>query len=167
VRIKPGRGGSVVIGFDPAEVELLREVPEQLRLLYEAPGDDAARARLFPRAYLDPTEEAAEQQWQAVVHPELVRERIAALDVVLECLDRAEVKSRRVKVSLSADEVSGWLSVLNDARLAFGSRLGIDDDTDVFRFAADDPLALEMAAYAWLTTLQGALVETLLGTMPG
>ena len=167
MRIKPGRAGSVQIVFDAAEVELLREVPEQLRLLYEAPGDAAARSRLFPRAYLDPTEEKAEQQWQAAVHPELVRERLEGLDRLLGALADAEVKSRRVKVSLTADDVGVWLTVLNDARLAFGSRLGISDDTDVFRFAPDDPLALEMAAYAWLTTLQGGLVETLLGSMPG
>ncbi|MFA5882245.1 MAG: DUF2017 family protein [Acidimicrobiia bacterium] len=167
MRIKPGRDGSVQITFDLAEVELLHEVPDQLRLLYEAPPDDPARSRLFPRAYLDPTEEKAEQQWQAVVHPELVRERLAGLERVLGALDGGDVKSRRVRVSLTADDVSVWLAVLNDARLAFACRLEIDDDTDVYRYAPDDPLALEMAAYAWLTTLQGALVETLLGTLPG
>lgn len=167
MRIKPGRDGAVVIGFDPAEVELLREVPEQLRALYAAETDDPARARLFPRAYLDPTEDKAEQEWQALIHPELLRGRLEGLDGVVSALDAGEVKGRRLRVVLGPDEVSVWLAVLNDARLAFGCRLGIDDDTDVYRFESDDPLALEKAAYAWLTTLQGVLVETLLGSMPG
>jgi hypothetical protein len=164
VRIKPGRDGAVTIQLDPAEVQLLRDLPEQLRLLYDAEPDDPARARLFPRAYLDPTEEAAEAEWQAAVHPDLLAEKLAGLDRLAGALDAAEVKGRRARLVLPPDEVSVWLAVLNDARLAFGSRLGITDDTDVYRFAPDDPLALEKAAYAWLTTLQGALVEALLAT---
>jgi hypothetical protein len=166
VKLKAVRDGSVQVDFDLAEVELLREVPEQLRLLYEAPPDDVARARLFPRAYLDPTEERAEQQWQAAVHPELLRAKLGGLDAMLGAFDRGEAKGRRVRVVLGPDDVSVWLAVLNDARLAFGSRLGIDDDTDVYRIASDDPLALEKQAYGWLTLLQGELVEALLGTMP-
>ncbi len=166
MRFKAGRDGSVAIVLEPAEAELLRDVPEQLRLLYAADADDPARARLFPRAYLDPTEDRAEEQWQAVVHPELLRERLEGLDRVLGAIDAAEAKGRRVRVSLTPDEVAVWCSVLNDARLAFGSRLDVSDDTDVYRFTPDDPLALEKAAYAWLTSLQGALVETMLGTLP-
>lgn len=166
MRFRAGSDGTVVVTFDATEVELLREVPEQLRLLYAADPDDPARARLFPRAYLDPTEEAAEREWQAVVHPELLREKLAGLDRVLRALEAAEVRGRRSRVTLGPDEVSVWLAVLNDARLAFGSRLGVRDDTDVYRYAPDDPLAPEKAAYAWLTTLQAALVEALLGTMP-
>jgi hypothetical protein len=63
---------------------------------------------------------------------------------------------------LDADDTATWLAVLNDARLAFGTRLGIADDTDIFRIVPGDPLAPEKAAYAWLTALQGALVETML-----
>ena len=48
----------------------------------QAGRDNAATERLFPRAYLDPTEEDAETEWQAVVHDDLVREKLAALDAV-------------------------------------------------------------------------------------
>ena len=152
--------------LESAEVDLLREVPEQMRALYDAPPDDPARARLFPRAYLDPTEERAEQEWEALIHPELLRERLAGLDRVVAALDRAEPRGRRFRVALSPDEVSVWLQVLNDARLAFGTRLEITEDSDVYRIAPDDPLGLEKAAYAWLTTLQGTLVEALLTAVP-
>lgn len=167
MKMKTTRDGSVTITFDSAEVELLREIPEQLRLLYHGDPGDPARARLFPRAYLDPTEEDAEREWEAAVHAELLRERLEGLARLAATLDAAESTGRRVRVVLSGDDVSVWLSVLNDARLAFGERLGVTDDTDVYRYAPDDPLALEKAAYAWLTTLQGALVETRLDAMPG
>jgi hypothetical protein len=167
VKLKPGRDGSMTMTLEPAEVDLLRAVPEQLRRLYESDTEDPARERLFPRAYLDPTEENAEAQWRSVVHPELLRERLEGLDRLLQTLDLGDARGRRLKVDLTADDVNVWLAVLNDARLAFGTRLDVSDDTDIYRFAPDDPLALEKAAYAWLTTLQGALIETLLGTLPG
>jgi hypothetical protein len=167
VKFKSGRDGTVSLTLEPAEVELLRDVPEQLRRLYEGDSDDPARERLFPRAYLDPTEEGSEEQWQAVVYPELLRDRLEGLDRLLGALDRGRsIRGRRIEVDLPPDEVNVWLAVLNDARLAFGTRLGVSDDTDIYRFVPDDPLALEKAAYAWLTTLQGALVETMLGTLP-
>ena len=61
MKFKGGRDGTVVVTFDDVEVELMREIPVQLRALYESPDPDPARERLFPRAYLDPTEEAAEE----------------------------------------------------------------------------------------------------------
>ncbi len=167
MRCKPGRDGSVSLTLEAPEADLLREIPEQLRLLYAADDDDPARSRLFPRAYLDPTEEHAEQEWRAVVHPELLRERLEGLDRVVAALDRSEIKGRRVRIDLAPDEVHIWVQVLNDARLAFGSRLGVTDETNIHRFAPDDPRGPEKAAYAWLTMLQDTLVETLLGTLPG
>lgn len=166
MRLKGGDAGSVVMTFDQPEAELLREIPVQLRMLYESDTADPARERLFPRAYLDPTEEEAEQQWRALMHPELLRQRLEGLDAVLATLDAGEVKGKRLRVTLLPDDVSMWLAVLNDARLAFGTRLEISDDDDVYEFRPNDPLAPERAAYVWLTNLQGALVEALLGTLP-
>jgi hypothetical protein len=166
MKFKGARDGSVVVTFDEVEVHLMREVPEQLRALYQAPDPDPARERLFPRAYLDPTEEAAEAQWAALVHPELLRQRLEGLDALLRTLDGGATKGRRTQVTLSPDDVNLWLGVLNDARLAFGTRLDITDDTDIWSSPPDDSMAAERAAYAWLTTLQGLLVDTMLGTLP-
>ena len=152
--------------FDEPEVGLLREIPRQLRMLYESDAADPARERLYPRAYLDPTEEEAEQQWAALMHPELLRQRLEALDAVLATLDAGEIKGKRLRVTLTADHVAMWLAVLNDARLAFGTRLEISDDDDGYEFRPNDPLAAERAAYGWLTALQGALVESMLDTLP-
>jgi cell wall assembly regulator SMI1 len=161
--------GGVVASLAEAEIELLRNLPEELRALYDVSNDDdPARARLFPRAYLDPTEESAEEEWQALVHPELLRERLVALSQVAATLDGVEASGDGMaKVVLPPDAVQAWLSVLNDARLALGTRLGVTEDTDYSEFDSDDPNAPAHVAYGWLTYLQGDLVETLLEGMPG
>jgi hypothetical protein len=160
--------GGVRVTLAEPEAALLRNLPDELRTLYDAGNEgDPARARLFPRAYLDPTEENAEDEWQQLVHPELLRERLAALEHVVSSLAAAEpTRGGEVVVTLVPDAVNAWLAVLNDARLALGTRLGVNDGTDYEDLDSDDPEAPAMAAYAWLTYLEGDLVETLLGGMP-
>ena len=158
------RGGIVDATFERGELELLEGLPEQLRTLYRADDDDPARARLFPRAYLDPTEEQAEAEWQELVQPGLLEARLDALSTLETTIAAAEPTKRdRLVVHLSAEEANAWLSVLNDARLALGSRLGVTDDTDVTEVSPDDPNGAVIAAYTWLTYVEGELVETLLG----
>jgi hypothetical protein len=163
-RFSRRRDGSLDVTLEPTELDLVRDLPEQLRALYEGATDDPARERLFPRAYLDPTEEQAEQEWQEVVHPDLLAGRLEALDRLTATLEGAERGRRdRVVVHLEADDVPAWLAVLNDARLALGTRLGVTDDADLGPVSPDDPNAAVVAAYGWLTYLEGELVETLLG----
>jgi hypothetical protein len=149
------------------ELELLRSLPDELRMLYET-GDenDPVRSRLFPRAYLDPTAEDAEQEWRELVHPELLRERLAAVELVVASLAEASAERDIVVADLTADDVAAWLAVLNDARLALGTRLEVTEETDIAELDVDDPAAPGLAAYAWLTYLEGELIETLLGGMP-
>ena len=161
------RGGRVDLTLEGPEAELLRGLPAELRALYESDTPDPARDRLFPRAYLDPTEEQAEQQWQELVYPELLRGRLEGLERLTAALDNAETTRKdRVVVHLGPDDVQAWLGVLNDARLALGTRIGVTDDTDLTEFDPNTPDA-PVAAYAWLTYLEGELVDTLLGTLPG
>jgi hypothetical protein len=161
------RRGGVDATFERGELELLEGLPEQLRALYDSDPDDPARARLFPRAYLDPTEEQAESEWEEIVHPGLLEARLEALTRLTATLAAAEPARRdRVVVHLSPEDATAWLGVLNDARLALGTRLGVTDDTDLANLDPDDPNTPVIAAYGWLTYLEGELVETLLGTMP-
>jgi Domain of unknown function (DUF2017) len=127
-------------------------------------GDDPVSRRLFPRAYLDPTEEAAEEQWQALAQPSLVRDRLDALAAVTATLTEA-VPGRRGTCEIALDETlaAQWLGVLNDARLAHGTALELTEETDLDDFAADDPRRAQFLLYSALTALQGELVDALLG----
>ncbi len=123
---------------------------------------DAVTKRLFPRAYLDPTAEDAEAQWQEMVHDDLVETRLAALADVVQSLDDAVAARGRDdarELVLDAERAARWLTVLNDARLAIGTALGVTPEWD---FAALDPAAPDYelhAVYAWLTELLAALVN--------
>lgn len=164
------KGEALVLSLSPPEREVLaRWVPERLRAVYGAEAsDDPARTRLFPVAYLDPTEEEAESEWQALVHPELLRSRLDALARVVAALDAASTGRRgALVVELDDDEVPALLGVLNDARLAVGTALGITDDTELGALDLDDPAARDVSLYLWLTQLEGELVDTLLGELPG
>jgi Domain of unknown function (DUF2017) len=159
------RGEGVVVSLPAGEIEILRSIPEQLgEVLAAPPGtDDPVFRRLFPTAYLDPTQEVAEREWQDLVHPELLRQRLAALELVTQTLDRGIEKRGSIEVVLTADEVEAWLGVINDARLALGTRLGVTEDLDERELDPSEPDAGAHALYAWLTWMEGELVETLLG----
>lgn len=163
------RGEQLLVTLSEAERELLRRLPDELRDAYEsADPDDDVHTRLFPRAYLDPTEENAEREWQDLVHPELLRERLDALNRIVGALDAAEPGSRGAHVvALAPEDVPALLGVLNDARLALGTQLGVAEDTDLAALDPDDPGTYRFAVYAWLTQLEGDLIDTLLGDMPG
>ena len=167
---KRNRRGELVARLRPEEVQLLRSLPDELRPVVDAPpapdvaGEgDTVRQRLFPRAYLDPTEEQAESDWQDAVHPELVRTKLEALSLLTTTLDRATPSRGRVEVVLSPEESEAWLGVLNDARLALGVALDISEDLDSRTIRPDDPSAAAYGVYGWLTSLQGQLVDALIG----
>jgi Domain of unknown function (DUF2017) len=131
---------------------------------FEAPPEvDRVFARLFPRAYLDPTEEAAETEFQRLIHEDLVRERLAAFSLVSTTLERSVLsRSGLVEVVLTAEETHAWLGILNDARLALGTALGVTEETDYDELDPDDPETAPFAIYGWLTMLQGALLDALM-----
>jgi hypothetical protein len=164
-RFDRAKSGRLVVALAPEEVDVLRQLAGELTDLFENPqADDAARDRLFPHAYLDPTEEDAEAEWQRLVHPDLVDQRLAALRLLVDTLP-ASTPSRggRVETELDEEQETAWLGVLNDARLALGSRLGVTEEYDVDDVARDDPLYVAWNIYGWLTGLQGELVQVLLG----
>jgi hypothetical protein len=163
------RGDVIVVALSESERDLLTTwVPNQLRAVYESPDDDdPARSRLFPVAYLDPTEEDAETEWQALVHPELLRARLDALATIVGVLEGAQPRRRGDLVAeLGPDDVTAFLGVLNDVRLSLGTVLGVTEDTELGGLDPDDPAGQAAMIYLWLTHLEGDLVETLLGDMP-
>ena len=139
----------------------MRALPEQLREVFEGDGRRSGTHPPLPRAYLDPTAESEEAEWQELVHPELLRERLDALELITGTLGRAaSVQGDWWEIGLTPDEVQAWLGVLNDTRLVLGTRLGVTEEERVLDPA--DPEAGAYALYQWLTWLQGDLVEALL-----
>jgi Domain of unknown function (DUF2017) len=165
--VRRDRAGQVVLRFEPLEAETLIAVVADLRTVLEAgAGDDPVSRRLFPRAYLDPTEEVAEEQWQALVQPDLLRTRIDALEAVTASL-RAAAPARRGNVEVVLDEPAQgqWLAVLNDARLALGTALDLTEETELGHFEGDETRRGPFLLYSALTALQGDLIEALLGDL--
>jgi hypothetical protein len=160
-RFRRGPDDTLVVSLAPEEVQLLEQLPSQLREVFEAPPGDPGAARLFPRAYLDPTEEEAEAEYEAIVQPDLLRQRLDALELVTASFVRAVRAGEWVEIALTPDDVAAWLGVLNDTRLVLGTRLRVTEDER--RVAADDPNAAAYTIYQWLTALQGDLIEQLLG----
>jgi Domain of unknown function (DUF2017) len=161
--VRRDRGGTLVLRFEPVEVETLIEVVAELReVIVGGAGDDPVTRRLFPRAYLDPTEEASEEQWQALVQPDLMRARLDALATVTGTLEDA-VPNRRGSLEIELDDASEaqWLGVLNDARLAHGTALELTEETELDDFAPDDPRRNGFLLYSALTALQGELIDAL------
>ena len=148
-----------------AEADAIVGLARSVRIVLDAPlppaGDEAARDRLFPRAYLDPTEEAGELAFQAAVHADLAAGRIAALDGLIADLEGAERVRGGVRVMLTAERAGAWVGAMNDLRLTLGTRIGVADDEREYLgpIAAD---AGDTGLYHWLTGLQEALISYLL-----
>jgi hypothetical protein len=161
------RDGRLVITLPAPIVEVLRQVVSEVGEVVASPPSGNVADRLFPRAYLDPTEEAAEQDWQAIVHDDLVRSRLDAVADLIADLDNATAISRDRLEIVVADDAGEqrWLTVLNDARLTLGTILEVSED-EPLSFADDDPRAAAAYVYGLLSELQGALVDVLLDDLP-
>ncbi|MFN8015177.1 MAG: DUF2017 family protein [Acidimicrobiia bacterium] len=144
---------------------VFRDIALDLRAIIETPalGEDPVRERLFPRAYLDPTEENAEMAWAAFAHPELLESRVNTLVMLIETLNRLEPAppdrdaGEMKMVLLSPEETEVWLKGLNDLRLALGTRLNITEEQNVVE--SPDPHAQLRQIYDWLTAIQQDLLE--------
>jgi hypothetical protein len=167
-------GDRLVLTLHPAEVETLRDLGRQLETLLADPeegaegvpdaerGQDPVRDRLFPRAYLDPTADQEERDWQSAVHGDLVRQKSEALDSLMESLDvDAPAGGGFVEVVLEPETAEQWAAALNDVRLALGVVLEVTEDE--IRLPPGDPREPGLELYQWLTMMQGVLIDALLG----
>jgi hypothetical protein len=156
--------------LEPGEAAVLTRLCEELTTLLDADGAgggdseqaDPVLERLFPRAYLDPTEEQAESEWQHFVHDDLVVGRRQAVQTVERSLADALVRRGRFELSLNDEQAQAWLAVINDARLALGTRLEVTEDMNLSRLDPDDPDTAPYAVYWWLGVLEERLVDVLL-----
>jgi hypothetical protein len=164
-------GDHLVLTLYPAEVETLRDLGRQLESLLEEPdadapdperGQDPVRDRLFPRAYLDPTADEDERDWQSSVHGDLVQQKSEAVEALIASLDVDLPKGKRaLEVALDLATAEQWAAALNDVRLALGVVLEITDEEILV--SPRDPRAPGLELYQWLTMMQGVLIDALLG----
>lgn len=158
-RFRRGPDDTLIVSLAPEELGLLSGLPDELRAVFSAPEQDAAAQRLFPQAQLEPSEEEAEE-WRAMVHPDLLRQRLDALELVTSSFARATENKEWREIALTPDDVQAWLGVLNDTRLVLGTRLGVtEDEHDI---DPEAPEARQYAIYYWLTQLEGELIDMLL-----
>jgi Domain of unknown function (DUF2017) len=161
------RRGVVVVTLHERELQVLQWVFSDLgRMLADGSSVDAVTQRLFPRAYLDPTEEQAEAEWQDVVHDDLVETRLGAMTEVVRTLDDAVpvsgMKGTR-EILLDDEQTACWMGVLNDARLAVGTALDVTSEWDFEALDPTEPNYEMHALYAWMTELLGALLAVASG----
>jgi Domain of unknown function (DUF2017) len=141
------RDGAYRVRLPESERELLRAVAGELRfMLSEHQGDPSLR-RLFPHAHEDPERE---EEYRGLVRDQLLTGRQRALATLDETVGRE---------TLTAEEAEAWLTALNDARLMLGTRLDVTEETDFGAIDREDPDAQDLVVYAFLTWLQGELVE--------
>lgn len=156
----------VRVRLESGEAALLQSLEGQLRALI-AQDEGRVRDRLFPRAYLDPTEDTAEEEWQRLTHADLLKSKLRAAEVFAESLERADTAGSTTEVVLEPEEVEAWLGALNDLRLALGVLLDVTPETDPASVPPDDPRAQGLHLYGWLTWLLGSLVDAVDPRRPG
>jgi Domain of unknown function (DUF2017) len=142
------------------EVAILRGLPDQLRSVLAEGGDEPVNQRLFPPAYLDVADIEHDTEYHRLMHDDLVKEKLANLDLVTDTLARGSTSVRRWTVELTDEEAIAWLGVLNDLRLALGVRLDITEDFDG-DVDDSDPRAPALRLLSYLGWLEEQLLDAL------
>ena len=150
------RKGRLRLRLEPVEVQLLQSLFDQLESVLDgADGSDAIRRRLVPDGYRDDPEAADE--FRRMTSDTLRSERDERLAAC-----RAELETSGEVDITDADTARRWIQVLNDLRLAFGTRLGVTEDESPY-LDPDDPDAELRAVYHWLSAVQDSVVSELMG----
>jgi hypothetical protein len=153
-RVKRLRRGSFELRIPPNEREVLGTLPDQLRELLTTgdPLQDPAMRRLYPAAYLDDPDAAAE--FDGFVRDDLTAQRMAAVETMARTVEATRV---------SEDELGAWLGAINDLRLILGVRLNVTEESGPADFAGDAEREASYALYSYLSLLQEEIVEALSG----
>ena len=146
------RRGVIRLTLEPFEAELLRTLLDELEELVEVmAADHAATQRLFPAGHRDDADAAAE--FRELTEQSLRDDRRQRYGRM-----RTELAAGSGVIEVTDETSQMWLAVLNDMRLALGTRLGVSEEEPV-ELAPEDPDAGAQAVYHWLTALQDSLVR--------
>lgn len=156
-------GDECVARLTPHDAQILRQSMASLAALLadDSDRDDPVVERLFPDVYPDDPVQQAE--FRRLTETDLRTAKLNQAHGVL-----ADLVEAGTEVRLSPERAELWLRALTDVRLALGTRLGLTDDTDieaeidaaVGRDPAS-PRVMQLTLYAYLTNLQGSLVDSL------
>ncbi len=186
------RGGGAVATLTGFEADLLRSLASQVvellrneraepaapaadpfeRMMAEFSGpttipDDPVLARLFPDAYPDDPEAAAD--FRRFTEGGLRDGKAAASGMVIDTLEDAGLPPELtedglvIDVELTPDEAETWMRAFTDIRLALATRLGVEagDEHYWHTLPDDDPRAQAHDIYEWVGWLQETIVEAL------
>ena len=130
--------------------------------------EDPVLARLFPTAYADDADAAAD--FRRFTEGSLRDGKAAAAGVVIETLEEAGLPEEPedglfIDVELDQPTALSWLRALNDIRLAIGVRLEVQEGDEGYwaGLPEDDPRKQVHGIYQWAGFLQETLVEALGG----
>jgi len=183
------RSGAVIATFSGFEADLLRSLASQIveLLHHEAavPDDrdplealmdfsgpttapeDPVLARLFPTAYADDEEAAAE--FRRFTEGTLREGKAKAAGTIIDTLEDAglpdELREDGLTIDVEMDEPTAqtWMRSFADIRLALATRLGVEDGDEEYWYSLpdDDPRAQAHDIYEWVGWLQETLVGAL------
>lgn len=181
------RSGTCMATFAAFEADLLRSLSAQLIELLRSeqavtdhedplealldfagpttPPEDPVLARLFPTAYSQDDEAAAE--FRRYTELTLRDSKANAAATVVDTLEEAglsDIPQDGEVIDVELDEATAWvwLRAFTDMRLAIASRLGIDSDPEAEDPAftdPEDPRAQVFEIYQWVGFLQETLVD--------
>jgi len=149
------RGDELVARLEPAEARIVALLLDQLEQLLIAEIEDVAGdpviARLLPAGHRSDPEIAAD--YREMTESALRSGKADDLATV-----RASLPPDGGTVRLDPEQATAWLRTSNDLRLALGTRLDIQEDTEPPEDLASEE-GQQLAVYYWLTALQGSLVD--------
>jgi len=187
------RSGAAVTTFTAFEADLLRSLAGQLIELLrnesatietDADADsledlldfsgptlepeDPVLARLFPTAY--PEDEEAAAEFRRYTESDLRNGKAAGAALVIDTLEEAGLPPEPtdglfIDVELDPATAVAWMRSFTDMRLAIATRLGIEEGDEEFWYSLpdDDPRAQVHDIYDWVGYLQETLVQAVAG----
>ena len=151
------RGDEILARLEPAEVRIVALLLDQLEQLLTAESEDVAGdpvvTRLLPPGHRSDPELAADYR-------ELTESTLRAGKADDLATVRASLPPDGGTVRLDPEQATAWLRTSNDLRLALGTRLDVQEDTEPPEDLASEE-GQQLAVYYWLTGLQGSLVDAL------
>jgi hypothetical protein len=184
------RSGRLIATFSGFEADLLRSLASQLvellrneaavphehadpleaMLTFDGPTtapEDPVLARLFPTAYAEDEEAAAE--FRRFTEGSLRDGKAAGAATVIDTLEEAGLPpvlgDQKVVIDVELEEAAArvWLKTFTDLRLALATRLEVEQDDEAFwrSLPEDDPRSQAHDIYEWIGALQETLVDAL------